>query len=317
MELKANINSYGRINCKKGLLKRLQVGDINLGEKIPSRKIEVEINIDILRSFSKYKDFFNTQRTGYFQLKNELYYRNCNIVSNTQGYHVIYKGILPFSYLEVELIFNEDKYIANIKVSQNYLIESRSRLTKNSSFEEFINNLFIVLSILKNKIPLHAAGCFVSKDSEDIILFMGYPNTGKTTTSYKLSEKLNSDYFSEDITFLDVKTNRLYSCPNTSNNFKIDKFEGNLKFFVPLKRIDSNIKSLFNFIHTMNLYEFFWNQDLVIRHLFSNLNGFNLSEIEMNYINGLKYMVQNIEVIEISSNTEKWVDEIYLKLNNK
>ena len=314
---KSNITSFGVINCEEKLLKRLQIGDIRLGRKIPIKKLEVEININI--SNKDYNRYFQTEETGYFELDNKLFYRNCNIVSNTDGYYVIYKGILPNSFLEVTLN-NQEKFIADINVSKNYLIESRSRFTKNASFEEFVNNLFIVMSILRGKIPLHSAGCFLSQNSDEVILFMGYPNTGKTTTSYNLSKKLNSEYLSEDIVFLDMENKEVYSCPNTSNNFDIKKFEGKLKYFVPLKRKkDKSEKSLFNFIHTMNLYEFFWNQDLIIRHLFSSIGeNFNLSDIEMKYIEDLEKMASFVEVIDISNvSREEWVNKIYEIINNK
>lgn len=249
----------------------------------------------------------------YFDFGGKVYYRNMNALSNIEGGEVYYKGKLPNSFLSVEISRGRNGFEATVEVTKSYLFENRSRFTDNEPFEDFIDNLFITLSILQNKAVMHAASVKIGNET---LLLIGYPNTGKTTTSSSLySNTSNIDYIAEDMCFVDPEDLTVYSCPYTSA-----KHKSTLHTHKPVTRViglkksgeengieERNTEECFRFVHRMNLYEYNWDQNIILRHLFMGEGVFNQSDISTTYVNQLKELSRKVNFAVLGgNNVHEW-----------
>lgn len=324
---KIKITDYGFISTELPL-KRLQIGDPELAKTNSIKNYEIIINIKNLPKETikkRVSPLFNNPKTGYFFHNKKLYYRNCNLASDVNGGEVYYKGKIPNSYLCLKINKKKSSIIATLEITKTYAWESNSRFTENQSLEKLISNLFIVLSILRDKIPMHSAAI---RFNDQGFLFMGYPNTGKTTTSFSLYNNINrdSDYICEDICFIDFNDLTIFSCPYTSG-----KHKSTLSLFKPLTYIigltkknknneinKKDTKDCFRFIHKMNLYEFNWDQNIIIKHLLMGDSFYNQSSVMNRYMHGLKKISEKTNFYLLSGNNAKeWTSVIQKHIMKK
>jgi len=330
------LNTFTKITTNKPFLKRMQVWDVNHFNKLkqysPSlyqqflgdiQKEWIKIDINIILEQFDLKDLYEnkTQETGYFNINWEIFYRNCFSIANIKWGEIYYSGFFPLpkfhkSNMYCKLDFsNPNTTKVEIKVTPWYLFESRWRLARNQSFEGFLNDLILDLAIYHWKIPMHSAAIEVKNKW---LLFMWLPNTGKTTTSNWIKEKLKWDYISEDITFVDINTLRIYSSPFTTTDIIPTKFVSDSKLanIITLYR-DNYKRDYYTFVESNNLYEFTFLKDLNIKALF--LYGSKdipaLSELEWKYLNWVRKIVTNTtEISTLWIPMEKYIDYISEKI---
>ena len=291
-------------------IQHLQVGNIgyqyelnNLNKEDISLILEIDSVVDI----KKIKNLYEGSETEYLRYDDKVYYRNCNTVAAIEGHELYYRGKLFNSYLIVKWYEKGGKIKVNIHATKQYLIESRSRLTRSSSFDTLINNLIMHFATHLGYIAFHAAAVNYKHDRS--IVFMGLPNTGKTTTSVSLAKKHNSELIAEDIIFINKKTFKVYSCPFTLNpkspkRFKSDAYVGDkVGTIIILNRSDKDsfLKTLkndelFENILNMNYFEFSWLHDSIIRHIFFQGEA-NLKSIFEKYYFGQKEICKNTKGI--------------------
>jgi len=290
-------------------------------------RAEINLSINKLENYELIRSLFRGEETGYFKLGNSFYYRNCNAISNVEGGEAFYRGKLPNSFLWCQITMGREIDI-NIQVTKNYLWESRSRLTKNSAFEDLLNNLIIVASILTRKIPMHAAAITLDSAGTTAALFMGLPNTGKTTTSQAVCSQLNSIYLAEDICFVDAANSKIYPCatgtvPRTTNAvvghiFCLRRQEGP-SVLSAINEADEGVA----FVNNMNLYEFSWDHDVVIRSLLGHVrhqaarhqestNILSQFNVQSTYKSGIATICQRALAVDVCGESPVlWADMIF------
>ena len=307
------LNTFTEININKPILNRMQLWDVNIidtTKKINDTEFssEIEINIDVAQ-FSLKREFTASWDAEYFNLDWKTFYRNCYSVGDIKWWEIFYSWFysLPWQYLSNLhcKVVVWDIIKVDIKVSPLYLFESRWRLAKNPSFEEFLSDLICSLAILKWKIPMHSAALDTSKWG---VLFMWLPNTWKTTTSMLLENELWWNLISEDITFIDIKTMKILSSPYTSSvNFPKEFIsKEKLKYIITLYR-DNEKRDYYNFVEWNNLYEFTFLKNLNIKTLFLYWSKKIpwLSEVEKQYLDWIKKIIEStkeISTVGISMN---------------
>lgn len=313
-------------------IKHLQVGNIGYQYDIFNKPCEddislilkVDSNVDTKRISSLYQG----SETEYLNNNNKVYYRNCNTIVSTQGKELFYKGKLFKSYLHITWKEQQGKITVKVHATKQYLYESRSRLTKNSAFDTLLNYLIMHFATELGYIAFHAAA--VNNKSDDSIVFMGLPNTGKTTTSVSLATRNESQLIAEDIIFINKNTMKVYSCPFTLNpksteRFKADTYIGNkVGSIVILTRSDvesyvRNISAeeLTRNVVNMNYFEFSWLHDSLIRHMFFSGKA-SLLTVSKKYYMGQSLICSSVNGIELGGkDPELWVSllENYLSQN--
>lgn len=289
-------------------------------------------NVRRLGAEGDWKKYFDSPEVGYFERDGKSLYRNCNIICNLHSPEIFYRArALPNSYLRIAV------HVANgirvdVDVTANYLRESRSRLTRNLPFDETINNVALVASIRLGYLPLHAAAINVPRgEGLESVAFMGYPNTGKTTTSVGTRKIVQGEYLAEDICFYDPKDRVLLSGPFTLDEIKIQDysvlraerfFGGRLSTIVMLNRADAGTKNsirrvsqveLERFVVEMNRYEFEWNHDSLIRGLFIggksiDFDNWAVSHTYAGLMHQLSLQADGVELC--GGRPETWADEL-------
>jgi len=309
------LNAFTEINTNKKFLKALQpwntnyIKDNKISDKDFNKEIEININ---LSNFSLKEIYWKTSETWYFKKRWNTYYRNCFSSWDIKWWKIYYSWFfsIPWQYMSNMIceINMSDIISVNIKISPLYLLESRSRITKNQSFEWFLSDLIYVLSILKWKIPMHAAAVDTDKWW---VLLMWLPNTWKTTTSNLIKNELKWKLISEDITFIDLKTKKIISSPFTSKenipDIHISKWK--LKYIITLYR-DNQKRWFLDFVMWNNLYEFSLLKDINIKTLFLywSKNFPWLKDIEEIYNEWIKDIIKHSTEIETT-----WIEMLDYK----
>ncbi|MGY3718136.1 hypothetical protein ACWE42_21710 [Sutcliffiella cohnii] len=322
------INGFTRIKLEGIDLLRMQIGDVNYKNSNDfDEKVDPEIDVLIKdikseNEINKLFDFmYSKERQGYFEYKEDIYYRDCNIVANTCSSEIFYRGKLPNSKLYVKITpLGNKKIQMKVLTNKSFIMESRSRFTKLGAIEDILNDILLFLSVYQGKIPMHCSAVQQLSDDKPVnCLFMGLPNTGKTTTAVKLSKKKNNKFIAEDIAFVDVDTMTIYSAIYTSNVDKselpvvqgIDKL-----FLLAFKKSDNKIEKLdknnaVKMLGNMNLYEFNWDKNLILKGLmitgYMNNLGMNQFDINKRYNESYERLLNEIDCYLISGNErEKW-----------
>jgi len=316
--------SFSKLIINDHKIRHLQVGNIGYKYKLNDLKkknisliLEIDSNVDI----KKINNLFKGSETEYLKNDNKVYYRNCNTVAATKGKEIYYKGKLFNSYLAITWYEKKGKIKVNVHATKQYLIESRSRLTRSSTFDTLLNYLIMHFATYLGYIAFHASAINVKYDKS--IVFMGLPNTGKTTTSVSLAKRLSSQLIAEDIVFINKETLRVYSCPFTLNpksteRFRSDTYIGNkVGALIILNRSEKNSylsilnnDELFENVSNMNYFEFSWLHDSLIRHMFFQGEA-NLKLISEKYYIGQKEICDNVNGIELGGkNPALWAELI-------
>lgn len=315
--------AFCKINYSDVNLGHLQIGNpsfhysLTRSKMIESPSIEINVNTDIDRK--KIAAIFSGHETGYIDYVGDSYYRNCNVVSNFEKRSVLYNGKLPNSVLDISWEMKNQRILVNISVTKNYLFESRSRLTSNPPFESLLSGLIYQFAVYLGFVPFHAAAVY-DEIKASSILFMGLPNTGKTTTATHFTNLNNLLMISEDIVFVDVKTMEVISAPFTFNPKNSDRFHAKQDFGYNLDTIImlSSAKSpsscnalshekLKEKIFDMNFYEFFWLDNLILRHLFCLDEEVSLGNISNLYIRHMEKIASKVKGLSLRGNDkENW-----------
>ncbi|MDB2449693.1 hypothetical protein N9W97_02960 [Pseudomonadales bacterium] len=321
------VNFYPTSFCKITLnnihLNHLQVGNIGYQYDIRNKPVQDDIllflNVDEEVDIKRVSTLYKGSETDYLTDNQQIYYRNCNTIVSTQGKELFYKGRLFHSYLHLTWKENAGKIYIQIHVTKQYLFESRSRLTKNSAFDTLLNYLIMHFATELGFIAFHGAA--VNSESDESIVFMGLPNTGKTTTSVSFATKNKTQLVAEDIIFINKDTMKVYSCPFTLNpksteRFKADSYIGDkVGSIVILTRseVESYVRGighseLSKNVLNMNFFEFSWLHDGLIRHLFFT-GGASLREVSEKYAVGQKSICSKVNGIELGGKDPvKWVN---------
>lgn len=319
---------FCQINLDGVSLKHIQVGNINYQYELNSvpnysdSRIIVNISSDVIRK--DFEPLFSGDETGYIEHKNQFFYRNCNTVVNTEGHELFYRGKFFNSFLQINWKKHNDLVTININVTNAYLAESRSRLSRSSKFDALVNHLIMHFSVTLGYIPFHAGAVNTGETSSTLL--MGLPNTGKTTTALKISEDRGTAFIAEDIVFVDKKDLLVYSCPFTMNPKSPERFSAHsyighsLESIIILNRSDDKpyvkdlgIETLQRMVTNMNYFEFTWMHDVQIRHLFFQ-GDTSLSNVTLAYLEGQKEICERVSGIELGGNTPSAWNEL---LKNK
>lgn len=279
----------------------------------------IEINIDTNIDKQKFKEIFAGTETGYIGYLGETYYRNCNVVSNFAKRNVLYSGKLPGSCLDISWELKGRNIVVDISVTKRYIIEAASRLTSNPPFEMLLSGLIYHFSVYLGFVPFHAAAVY-DEVNNSTQLFMGLPNTGKTTTAADFAKLNKNLMISEDIVFVHAETMDVYSAPFTFNPKNSDRFYATQDYGHNLNTIimlNSDIlTSSFEFlcydllkskIYDMNFYEFSWLDNLILRHLFCSDEEIGLGKISSLYLLNMDQIAKKVRGISIKGNDrENW-----------
>jgi hypothetical protein len=326
------INGFTRIKLENINLKRMQIGEVQYYDPSDFKEgsnpiIDVEIKDlstepDISTLFIY---MFSHDKQGYFSKEEHIYYRDCNLVANTCLNEIFYKGKIPNSKLYIKISeTKEDKINMEILATSSFIMESRSRFTKLGSIEDIINDILLFLSVYKGKIPMHCSA--VQLNSEDKLincLLMGLPNTGKTTSATRIASQNKNKLIAEDIAFIDIDNMSIYSAPYTSKTNKSDMvMAGAIDRIILLtyKNVENKMEVLekdtaVKMIGNMNLYEFNWDKNLILKGLmisgYMNNSKLNQFEIDKIYNESYKKLISSTNCYQISGNSrEGWAEMI-------
>ena len=330
------LNAFTRLTLDGIVLGEMQIANPRFVYALPDAdesraRIECRVRLMSEETSTLAKWLFQSDVTGYFLRDQGYYYRNCNIVNDMRRPDIFYKGWLPNSMMRVRLS-GRDPVVIDVEATKAHVWESRSRLTRISSIDQAVNNILLAVSVLCGHLPMHAAAIDIPRETgRSSILFMGLPNTGKTTTSVALRKALQGEYLSEDICFVDPETMKVFGGPFTFDetkiqdydNLKATRFTGApLRELVILQRtpdlerqeaIAPGSVEVAAFLIDMNRYEFEWNHDLFVRHLMIGGAdmGFTSSRIAELYLGGLHRIAGQINAIRLSgTNPERWKDDL-------
>jgi len=317
------VNAFTRLAMDGVLLGEMQVANPRLSyavDDVADAVPEIDIRVSVTRDQSLAREIFRSPMTGYFEKGGTFYYRNCNIANAVSTPQVFYKGRLPNSFVSMQ-IESFDPIRIMIRPTRSFIYESRSRLTRISSIDTAVNNILLACSVHRGYLPFHSAAVEVSiKSTRHSLLFMGLPNTGKTSTSVALRKLLGGDYLAEDICFVQPESLAVFGGPFTLDETKIQnydelravKFRGApLGAIVMLQRtLEPNIANIIapgdplveDFLIDMNRYEFEWNHDSFVRHLMLGgaSQGFTIAAITKSYLDGLRQVAQRVPVIRLA-----------------
>jgi len=324
--------SFCMITLNDIKIKHLQVGNIDYQYDVFNKPVKEDISlfleVDRVIDIKRIRTLYQGSETEYLTNNQKVYYRNCNTIVSTQGKELFYKGTLRNSYLHIIWEEQQGKIMVNVHATKQYLFESRSRLTRNSKFDTLLNYLIMHFSTELGYIAFHAAA--VNYKNDESIVFMGLPNTGKTTTSVSLATKNKNELIAEDIIFINKDTMKVYSCPFTMNpksteRFKADTYKGNkVGSIVVLSRSDEDsyirnlsTEELTRNVINMNYFEFSWLHDILIRHMFFTGNA-NLKIVSEKYNMGQNLICSSAKGLELGGKTpELWTNLLETHLSKK
>jgi hypothetical protein len=324
--------SFCRITLNDINIKHLQVGNIGYQYEVFNKPvtdgISLFLEVDRVIDIKRIRTLYQGSETEYLTNNQKVYYRNCNVIVSTQGKELFYKGKLWNSYLHITWEEQQGKIKVNVHATKQYLSESRVRLTSNSSFDTLLNYLIMHFSTELGYIAFHAAA--INYNSHDSIVFMGLPNTGKTTTSVSLATKNKSELIAEDIIFINKDTMKVYSCPFTMNpktteRFKADTYKGNkVGSIVILSRSDEDSyirnlskEELTRNVINMNYFEFSWLHDNLIRHMFFTGKA-SLKSVSEKYNMGQSLICSTVKGLQLGGKTpELWIDLLENHISQK
>ena len=336
------INAFTRLTMDGLLLGEMQVANPRLvypmsdaAEAHP----EIDIRVRVVRDTSFVRTIYDSPETGYFEKGGRFYYRNCNTANAMTSPDVFYKGRLPKSYLHIHMDIADDSIQIDFMATRNFIREGRSRLTRISSIEQAVNNIALACSVYRGYLPFHGAAIEAGPaGGRYSLVFMGFPNTGKTSTSVAARKALGGDFLAEDICFVRPDSLALFSGPYTLDETKIQnyddlrgsKFKGALlRAVVMLERteesevatiVPAGSDRLRDFLVEMNRYEFEWNHDMFVRHLMIGgaSRGFSIARITKLYLEGLKEVADRVPAIRLSGlDPRKWCGLLVNKLSGE
>lgn len=326
------LNAFTRVTLEGIRLGEMQVANPRFSYSLvdaDKARAEIDMHVRPMREFDMIRSLYHSPATGYLERDDGLYYRNCHIINDMDWPEVFYRGRLPGSYLRIRFE-SFDPFRVDVQFTQSYLRQSRSRLMRIGSLDETINHLLLVLSIFRGYMPMHAAAIEVGRPEDRFsVLFMGFPNTGKTNASVAARKALSGEYLAEDICFVRPDTLAVLGGPFTLDETKIqnyaelraDKFIGApLKqlVFLQRKREPEALRSLPPGDHTvadfmlgMNRYEFEWNHDVLVCHLLIGgaSHGISNTAALRLYMEGLQTIGKKTEAIELTGmNPARWTE---------
>jgi hypothetical protein len=281
---------------------------------------EIEIGVRPLRDGALFDEIYDSPETGYLARRGRFYYRNCNVANDMDRPDAFYRGRLPNSRLRIRVETFEPLTIA-AEATPNFVRESRSRLSRIASLDEIVSNLALIAMIHRGYVPMHAAAIELGEgDHRRSVLFMGLPNTGKTSTSLAACNGLAGRYLAEDISFVRPDGLAVFGGPYTLDEQKLQdqaalraaQFAGApLATLVMLRRCPGSAHAtrlatgdpaIGAFIAAMNRYEFEWNHDLILRHLLlgGEASGFSSVELQRRYLDGMARIGAAIHAVDLS-----------------
>ncbi len=326
------INAFTRLAMDGVSLGEMQVANPRLTYSLDDRnsaRAEIDIRVSVVRDQPLAREVFQSPMTGYFEKRGAFYYRNCNIANAVDKPEVFYKGRLPNSFLAMQIDSFDPVHVV-IRATKPFIYESRSRLTRISSIDNAVNNIALACSVHRGYLPFHGAAVEVPMNGERrSLLFMGLPNTGKTSTSVALRKITNGEYLAEDICFVQEGSLKVLGGPFTLDETKLQNYDelravkyrgAPLGAIIMLQRTFGPSSSgliapgdpvVEDFLIDMNRYEFEWNHDNFVRHLMLGgaSQGFSISAITKRYFAGLRRVAEQVPVIRLSGeDPTRWAD---------
>jgi len=316
-------NGFTRITLDGVSLGEMQIGNpdgvypIDGAEWI---KPEIEIAVRGLSDGTPFDEIYDSPETGYLTRRGRFYYRNCNVANDMDRPDVFYRGGLPNARLRIRLETVEPLRFT-VETTPNFVRESRSRLSRIARIDDLISNLALIAAIHRGYVPMHAAAIELGEDPcRRSVLFMGLPNTGKTSTSLAVSRGLAGRYLAEDIAFVRPDGLAVFGAPYTLDEQKLQdqaalraaQFSGGaLASLVMLhrkpgpariERLPRGSAAIGAFILAMNRHEFEWNHDLILRHLLVGgaNNGLTSDTVLERYLDGMRRIAAAIDAIVLS-----------------
>lgn len=278
---------------------------------------EIEIAIGRLVNDAAIDAIFDGPETGYLARRGRFFYRNCNVANAMDWPEVSYRGRLPNARLRISLQTLDPLRIA-VEVTPNFVRESRSRLSRIAPLDATISNLVLIAAILRGYMPMHAAAVELgSGAAQRSVLFMGLPNTGKTSTSLAIAQSLDGRYLAEDISFVRVDSGAVFGGPYTLDEQKLQdhsapraaQFTGAPAATLVMlqrspgrpaaRRLGRGDPAIADFIIEMNRYEFEWNHDLVLRHFMVGgaRAGLNSGMLLQCWLDGMRRIAAGIDAV--------------------
>jgi hypothetical protein len=316
-------NGFTRVTLDGIALGEMQIGNPSGVYPISdegSMRPEIELRVERLQGEAPIEAIYAAPETGYVEAGGRFFYRNCNVGNDLGWPEVCYRGTLPNARLRIRLETLEPLRIV-AQVTPNYVRESRSRLSRIASIDETLSNLLLIAAIARGYIPLHAAAVELgTAGARRSVLFMGLPNTGKTSTSLAVSRAFAGRYLAEDIAFVRLADGAVFGGPFTLDEQKAQnqaelraaQFVGAAAAtLVMLRRcpgpaqarpVATGAAEIADFILAMNRYEFEWNHDLVLRHLLLGGAGMGLAsgDLLQRYLDGMRRIAAGIDGVELT-----------------
>jgi hypothetical protein len=181
--------------------------------------VRVDVNLIEKGLRGKLANLFKNGRQGFFEFEKERYYQFTNIIAAISKPWLAYKGRLPNAWLTISVHKSDGQRTCVIEVTRPFLIESRLPFTRKPTFEQMLTDVILAIQVLERRIPIHAAAITTGERG---ILFLGYPESGKTTLARTLSARLCAPLVAEDILFWDEAHNRLVGCPFTESMGRVE-----------------------------------------------------------------------------------------------
>ena len=319
-------NGFTRVTLDDVTLGEMQIGNprgVYAIADADSMRPEIELSVEGLRDDGLVGEIFDSPESGYLARRGRFYYRNCNVANDMDWPDAFYRGRLPNARLRIRLETLEPLRIS-AQATPNYLRESRSRLTRIPSIDETINNLLLIAAVARGYIPMHAAGVELGDGpARCSVLFMGLPNTGKTSTSAAVRRLLAGRYLAEDIVFVRADDGAVFGGPYTLDEQKAQDYaELRAEQFVgapaatlvmlrrsrgpaEAARIARGSSAIADFILEMNRYEFEWNHDLILRHLLigGTRHGWSPGDVLHRYLDGMRRIAQELTASSSAART--------------
>jgi hypothetical protein len=317
------INAFTRLSMDGVLLGEMQIANPRLTYQLSDAdrvRPEIDIVVRVVSDQALVREVFSSPETGYFEKHGRFYYRNCNMANAMSTPDVFYKGRLPNSFLHIHMEVGDSVRIA-FSTTRNFVREGRSRLTRIASIDQAVNDVALAVSVFRGYLPFHGAAIEAGPpDRRYSLIFMGLPNTGKTSTSVAAGKALGADYLAEDICFVAPESLSVFSGPYTLDETKMQNYDAlrstkyraaPLAAIVMLERtaepetvsvIPAGDPKVRDFILGMNRYEFEWNHDIFVRHLMigGESAGFSIPKITRGYFAGLERIADRVPAIRLS-----------------
>lgn len=317
------INAFTRLTMDGVLLGEMQIANPRLTyplSDLAQARPEIDITVRVVGDQPLAREVFNSPETGYFEKRGSFYYRNCNTANAMTTPDVFYKGRLPNSFLHIHMEVGESIGLL-FSTTRNFIREGRSRLTRIASIDQAVNDIALAVSVFRGYLPFHGAAIEAGPPGRRYsLIFMGLPNTGKTSTSVAACKTLKADYLAEDICFVAPDALSVFAGPYTLDETKIqnyDELRGTKYRAAPLAAVvmlerttDSAAVSTLSpgdpkirdFILGMNRYEFEWNHNIFVRHLMIGgaSVGFSIPDTTRGYFDGLERIADRVPAIRLS-----------------